>query len=69
MLSVKTVRDAFLFINLIENPVSIVLHSCSKNYNLVELTHFFEELITPRSDSERAFSTDFIIMHKSFVEI
>jgi hypothetical protein len=69
MLSVKTVRDTFLLVNLVEHPVSVVLHGCSEDNNFVELTHLLQELVASRSDSEGAFSSNLVVMHKRFIEI
>lgn len=69
MLSVKTVRNAFLFVDLVKHPVSVVLHGSSKNDDFVDLTHLFQEFIAARSNAEGAFTSNLIIMNKSFVEI
>ena len=40
VLSVETVLDSLSFINLIEHPISVVLHSSCEYDNLVYLSHF-----------------------------
>lgn len=40
VLSVETVLDSLSFINLIEHPISVVLHSSCEYDDLVYLCHF-----------------------------
>lgn len=62
MLTVHTMANALVFVDLVQNPVCIlheinilfesvsyVLHGSSEYDNLINLTHFFEEYITSRS--------------------
>ena len=67
MLSVKPVCDSFLFVDLVQDPVSIlphfkslayVLHRSCEDNNLVDLAHFFEELVATRSNQKVAFGAD-----------
>lgn len=69
MLAIKSVRYMFLFVNLIQHPVGIVLHSSSEDHDLVYLTHFFQEFIAARSDKEISFATDLKVMNKRFIQI
>ena len=69
MLPVQSEGDAALLINLIEHPVSVILHRCSENYHLIDLTHLFEELITPRPHPESSLACGFIIVDERLIQI
>ena len=47
----------FLWVQLIYDPVSILLHSCCEDYDLVELGHLAQESSAVGSDQEVGFST------------
>lgn len=69
MLSVKSVGDALLLVDLVEHPVCVVLHGCGEDDHLVDLAHLFEEFVASRSDSEGTFATDFVVMHQGLIQI
>ena len=62
MLTVQSVRDQFaVWIKLVNNPVCILLHTCSENYYLVVLSHLAKELVAVGSDEEVRLATVAII--------
>ena len=80
MLSVHSVADMLILINLIKNPVGIlvkcknykrretyILHGCSENHYLIDLTHFPKEDIAARPHKEVSFLSDLKIVNKSFI--
>lgn len=69
MLSVQAVGDAFLLVDLVEDPVSVVLHGGCEDDHLVDLTHFLKELIAAGSNPERTFTADFIIMDQGLIQV
>ena len=52
MLTVKSVGDQVVRVKLIQDPVSVVLHCCSEDYQFVVLRHFFEEFPCAWSDQK-----------------
>ena len=62
MLTVQSVRDQFaVWIKLVNNPVCILLHTCSENDYLVVLSHLAKELVAVGSDEEVRLATVAII--------
>ena len=41
MLTVHTVTDTLVLVDLIKDPVCIILHGCSEDNHFIYLTHFF----------------------------
>ena len=64
MLSVKSILDILLDIDLINDLVSILLQRRCKDHNLVEFGHRFNKLDTARSDQEE---TIILILWKQIV--
>ena len=58
MLAVESERDIFGLVNLIQNPVGVVLHGSCENHDFVELTHLLEEDVHAWSDEEVTFVAD-----------
>ena len=62
MLTVQTVRNQLtVWIKLVNDPVCILLHTCSENYYLVVLCHLAKELVAEGSDEEVRLATIAII--------
>ena len=62
MLTVQSVRDQFaVWIKLVNDPVCILLHTCSENDYLVVLSHLAKELVAVGSDEEVRLATVAII--------
>lgn len=62
MLTVQTVRNQLtVWIKLVNDPVCILLHTCSENYYLVVLSHLAKELVAEGSDEEVRLATIAII--------
>ena len=53
MLAVESMVDeVILSVQLIEDPISVLLHSSGKDYNFVNLAELLQELHTVRPNSE-----------------
>ena len=52
VLSVESVGDKVIRVELVQDPVSVVLHGCCEDYQLIVLRHFFEELSSTWSDQK-----------------
>lgn len=69
MLTVESEGDATLFVDLIEDPVSVVLHRSCEDYYFVDLAHLFEEFVAAGSHSEATLTCSFIIVDECLVQI
>lgn len=49
MLSIELIKLIFCAIKLINNLTGVTRHAGSKNYNLIKLSHFFQEYLGSRS--------------------
>jgi hypothetical protein len=54
VLSIQSVRDVVMLIDLVDNPIGVVLGGRSKYHNFVVLRHLPQELLCPRSHQELA---------------
>ena len=53
MLPIESVLDELvIWVELVDNPVRIVLHTCSEDHDLIVLRHLLEELEAIRPDQE-----------------
>ena len=52
VLSVQTIRDQPIAVELVKDPVCIVLHRCRKNDQLIRLAHLLEKFVRTRSDEK-----------------
>ena len=52
VLSVESVGDKVIRVELVQDPVSVVLHGCCEDYQLIVLRHFFEELSSTWPDQK-----------------
>lgn len=69
MLPVKSVRNPFLFVDAVQNPIRVVLHRSCEDHNLVELRHLGQKLVTARPDSKLAFALFLVVMDQSLVQV
>ena len=69
MLPVKSVFDVFWLVNLVEDPISVVLHRGCEYYNFVKFCHLGKELINSRSNIELSFSGRLEVMNKCLVQV
>ena len=71
MLSVESVRYQIArWVELVNHPVRIILHSGCEDYNLIELGHLTQELVAERPDQEvGSIFTVVHIVNERFVEV
>lgn len=69
MLSIKSILDIIVHINLINNLIGILLESSSENDDLIMLGHKFNKLNASWSNQEEAVVSIFNIMNQGFVQI
>jgi len=69
MLPVESEGDATLLVDLIEDPVGVILHRSCEDYHFVDLAHLFEEFVAARPHSEATLASSFIIMDECLVQI
>ena len=69
MLAIHAVGDVFWLVNLVQNPVSVVLHRRREDDNFVQLRHLFEELLTARTDAELALTAGLVVVNERFIKV
>ena len=70
MLAVETVLDVALWVQLIQNPVCVVLHCRCEDYHLVYLSHLLNELLCARPDEEvTALTAHLEVVDQCFVQV
>jgi len=69
MLSVKSVAYKSLRINLVDDPVCVILHGSCEYDNLIVFVHLLQKLTNPRSNETLALISLFKVVNKSFVQI
>ena len=52
VLSVESVGDKVVRVQLVQDPVSVVLHGCCEDDQLIVLRHFFKELSSTWPDQK-----------------
>jgi len=70
MLSVETILYVTLRVELVEDPVSIILHASCKYYYFVYLAHLFQKLLSVGSYQEvTSLAPHFEVMDQGLVQI
>ena len=69
MLTIQSVLDILVDIDLVDDLVGIVLESCGENDDLEELCHQLDEVHAARAHQEVAVASIFNIVDKSLIEI
>ena len=69
MLTIKSVLDILVDIDLVDDLVGIVLESCGENDNLEELGHQLDKIHAARAHQEVAIASIFNIMDQGLIEI
>jgi len=69
MLTIQSVLDILVDIDLVDDLVGIVLESCGENDNLEELGHQLDEVHAARTNQEVAVASIFNIVDEGLIEI
>ena len=69
MLTIESVLDILVDIDLVDDLVGIVLESCCENDDLEELSHQLNEVHAARAHQEVAIASIFNIMDQGLIEI
>lgn len=65
--TVETLSDVALRVQLIEDPVCVVLQGCSKDNDLPSFADIFEKLLNMRSDPEE--TSTLVEVHQCFIHV
>jgi hypothetical protein len=69
MLTIESVLDILVDIDLVDDLVGIILESCGKNDDLKELCHQLDEVHAARAHQEVAIASIFNIVDQGLIQI
>mmetsp|Transcript_7515 Transcript_7515/g.12692 ORF Transcript_7515/g.12692 Transcript_7515/m.12692 type:complete len:285 (-) Transcript_7515:562-1416(-) len=69
MLSVEAVLDPLRFVDLVQDPVSVVLHGCREDDHFVELSHLSQKFVAARPHQEGALATHFEVVDQGLIQV
>jgi hypothetical protein len=69
MLTIESVLDILVDIDLVDDLVGIILESCGKNDDLKELGHQLDEVHAARAHQEVAIASIFNIVDQGLIQI
>lgn len=69
MLTIQPVLDALGFVDLVEDPVGVVLHGGGEDHHFINLRHLGQKLIAARPHQEGPLAANLKIVYQSLIQI